>query len=90
MEFKFGNSIKTKIVLFAVTMLVVAMGIPTIISFVNTREAIVEAAIKESTQIAAITSKNLKLWVDTRKADVQKLSERTDRKSTRLNSSHYS
>ncbi|MCG8334656.1 MAG: methyl-accepting chemotaxis protein [Proteobacteria bacterium] len=69
------SSIKVKIVFLAVVMLIIAMGIPTIVSFINTREAIIEATIKESEQITSITSKNLEQWIDMRKKDVQKLGE---------------
>jgi methyl-accepting chemotaxis protein len=76
MTLHFGNSIKKKIVILSSVILLFGIGTPTIISFYNTRKAIIEATIKESHQITTVTRKNLQSWLEGRKKEIEKFGQK--------------
>ncbi len=71
------KSIFVKIAASIVSLIIISSGIPTFISYVNTKNAIFNATIKETEQIATLTSTNLETWIDDIKTDMANLSKRT-------------
>lgn len=70
------KSISKKIILSITALLIVATGIPTIISFITTNNTVSNAAIREAEQITQITQRIILTWVNDRKADLEKLGKR--------------
>ncbi len=70
------RSIFFKITFSIATLLVVSMGISATVSFYNTHNAILNASIKETEQVTALTKMNLIVWLNDRKTEVANLGQR--------------
>ncbi len=75
MKARIRISVANKILLTTLILLIIGMGLPTIISYINSKNAMLETTVNEIKQITNLTQKHLGSWVNDRKLDIQTLSK---------------